>query len=447
MNSAKIMIVEDEIIVARDVQARLEKAGYEAPVIATTGDDAVRLARESRPDLILMDIILRRGFMDGFSTVEKIREHRDVPVVYLTGRGDDASLRKARVTKPYGYVLKPFQTRELVMAVEIALSRHELERQLQESNRWLSTTLASIGEGVVATDRSGKIRFANSIAASLLECPPDEIAGRDIDSYLRLFSSSTREALPSPHHLLERTQDRIVSLTDVVLRTAAGNEKPLDVTVASLDTSHNDNRSFVCVFRDITERKMAEEYIRNLAYHDALTGLPNRTLLFDRIQKAMVQCQRHGRNMAVLFLDLDDFKIVNDTLGHAAGDALLKDLAARLQDSIRTDDLVARLAGDEFIIILNDVATLMDIEQVAAKIVSRLEESFTVGGSEVTVTASIGISIFPMHSYEMDDLIRYADTAMYLAKQRGKSDYVIYNADWKTQLPAQLKGVEDAKAG
>lgn len=447
MTSAKILIVEDEIIVARDIQARLERAGYDDSVIATTGDDAVRIAWEVKPDLILMDIILRRGFMDGFSTVQKIKEHLDVPVVYLTARGDDASLRKAKITKPYGYVMKPFQTRELVMAVEIALNRHELEQKLHESNRWLTTTLASIGEGVVATDGHGKIRFANSIAASLLECPPEDIAGRDLDEHLRLFTSLSREPVPSPHLLLERTQDRIVSLTDVILKTAAGNERPLDVTVAAMESDGTENQSFVCVFRDITERKMAEEYVRHLAYHDSLTGLPNRVNLFERIQGSMIQCQRHGRNMAVLFLDLDDFKIVNDTLGHAAGDALLKELADRLRESVRADDIIARLAGDEFIIVLSDVAAISDIERVAEKIVSRLAEPFAIEDNEVIVTASIGISIFPLHSYEMDDLIRYADTAMYLAKQRGKSDYVIYNAEWKAQLPAQLKGAQDAKAG
>ncbi|MBI3396257.1 MAG: diguanylate cyclase [Spirochaetia bacterium] len=437
MKGVQILIVEDESIVAKDIQTGLMRSGYTDTLVAANGADGIRMAADCHPDLVLMDITLGKGMLDGFAAAERIKELIDIPVVYLTGRADEKSLRRASITKPYGYLIKPFQTRELVMAVEIAISRHGLERRLRESNDWLSTILASIGDGVVATDAKGRIRFVNKTAEALFGKKGQDMVGEDLDEQLRLYAPVTGERIPGTRTMMERTQEAEVSLTDVLFRSPSGVDKPVDVTLALTEPeTESGGRALVCVLRDIGERKLAEEYIRYLAYHDALTGLPNRMNLFERFQSAMTQSRRHGRNLAVLFLDLDDFKIVNDTLGHASGDALLRDLALRLRDCVRTDDTVARLAGDEFIIILNDVASASDVEVVAGKILERLGEAFQIDGQSVSVTASVGISLYPLHSRELDDLIRYADTAMYLAKQRGKSAYVIYNADWKAQLPA-----------
>ncbi|XDD51645.1 diguanylate cyclase [Leptospira sp. WS92.C1] len=433
----RILIVEDDALVARDIQTRLRKIGYQADWIAHSGEVAVKFALEMSPQIILMDIQLGDG-IDGVEAVEKILSYRDIPIVYLTAYSDESSLARAGLTEPYGYVVKPVETGELQIAIEIALHRHGLQTQLNEVNRRLSTTLASIGDGVIATNSSGVIKVANRIAASMLGKNNENLIGEKIEKIFTLQSRQTLNAceiLVDPvTELLATKKDRL-TYTDVLLIRLKGLATPIDVTATMIVDGRNEPDGVVLVFRDITQRQMAEEYLRYLAYHDYLTGLPNRTLFYERMEASIEQSTRHSRNLALLFLDLDDFKTVNDSLGHDAGDILLKQLAGRLKSEVRKDDTVARLAGDEFVIILNDIASVSDVKEVAEKILKGLDENFQLGDAEIKVTASIGISLFPLHGTEVENLIRYADTAMYLAKQKGKNAYTIYGADWKSELP------------
>ncbi len=189
---------------------------------------------------------------------------------------------------------------------------------------------------------------------------------------------------------------------------------------------------------DITERKQAEDRLAYLAHHDALTDLPNRLMLDDRLAQTIAHADRNGRIAGVLFLDLDRFKNINDTLGHSAGDKLLRNVAERLQSCLRTGDTVARSGGDEFLVILADVAHLDDIALVAGRIVDSFSQPFSVDSRELFISASVGISVFPFDGREVDDLVRCADTAMYQAKDNGRNNFHFFTANMHANAVARL---------
>ena len=178
---------------------------------------------------------------------------------------------------------------------------------------------------------------------------------------------------------------------------------------------------------DISERKRAEEQLTQLAHYDVLTGLPNRMLFFDRLEHALAEAKRNHSWAAVMFVDLDRFKHINDTLGHAAGDDLLQQVAERLKDSVRASDTVGRLGGDEFAIVLSNLATALDADAPARKIVARFNEPFRLNQAEHVITASIGIALFPDDSTDQNALIKNADIAMYRAKEEGRNAYKFFS--------------------
>ena len=180
---ASVLVVEDETIIALAIRSTLEGLGYQVPAIAVSGDEAIHKAIECRPDLVLMDIHLR-GDMDGIDAIQEIRRRIDVPVIYLTAYADPATVERARKTEPYGYLLKPFEQRELHIVIEMALYRHEMQRKLRESERWLAATLRSIGDAVVATDGDWRIRFLNPAAEKLTGWSAEEAIGRELAQVL-----------------------------------------------------------------------------------------------------------------------------------------------------------------------------------------------------------------------------------------------------------------------
>lgn len=433
MKDARILIVEDEGIVAHDIQGRLRQIGYHADQIAASGQEAVRIAVDTLPDIILMDIRLANG-MDGIAAAQIINASCNIPIIFLTGHSDEASLTRAQLTGPYGYVLKPVETTELRIAIEMALQRHHLQSKLNESNSRLATTLASLGEGVVSTDAAGTVTTVNRVATAMLGKNEESLLGQKISDVFHLSPGDRPglfELMADPvTQLLAATKEKLF-YPDTSIPGADGEERPVDVTASLIVSGRHKPDGAVLVFRDITQRKKAEDDLRHRAYHDHLTGLPNRTMFQERLQAAIAQCTRHSRSLALLFLDLDDFKKINDTLGHDAGDLLLKQLAARLTAAVRDDDIVARLAGDEFVIILSDIADIGDVKEVVAKILAGLEVTFWLGEDEVRVTASIGVALFPSQGTNIEQLMSFADKAMYRAKQQGKNAYAIYSTHWK----------------
>ncbi len=257
----RILVVEDVAITAMDIKRRLERLGYEVVGLAASGEDAIAKAESLRPDLVLMDIKLK-GEMDGVQAAATIRRQYDIPVVYLTAYSDETTLQRAKITQPFGYVLKPFEERELHTAVEMALYRHTLERRLRESEQWLSTTLRSIGDAVVATDASGCITFMNPAAEALVGCAQQEALGKEWSQVLTILDEETRDPVADPvKEVLEQGKPLVLSHT-VLVNRRDGRHIPIDDTAAPIRDEHGRILGVVLVFQDVSARREAEERIK-----------------------------------------------------------------------------------------------------------------------------------------------------------------------------------------
>ncbi|MGI6358898.1 MAG: ATP-binding protein [Bacillota bacterium] len=267
MPKARILIVEDEGIEALDIQHRLTNLGYSAPDIAFSGEEALRLVEQVCPDLVLMDIMLH-GDVDGVTAAQEVQSRFGIPVVYLTAYADQDTVQRAKVTAPYGYLVKPFKERELDIAIDMALYKHRMERQLQESREWFATTLRSIGDGVIATDQAGQITFMNAVAEQLTGWQLSEVKGRRLTEVMLLINRDTRLPIENPASKVLRER-RVVGLANHTLLIAKdGTEVPIDDSAAPIKDEQGRIIGVILVFRDVTERERAEEELR--AAHDEL---------------------------------------------------------------------------------------------------------------------------------------------------------------------------------
>lgn len=254
MKTAQILVVEDELIVAHNLQQKLQGLGYTVPAIAATGEEAFDLANSTRPDLILMDIRLA-GEMDGVTAAELIRAHFDIPVIYLTAYVDDETVERAKLTEPLGYIPKPFETRQLHTAIEMALYRHTMDRQLKESRRWLATTLHSIGDAVIATDASGSIRLMNPVAEAFTGWSEVEALGRRLEEVVVLVDEVTRQAIANPALQALRLKTVVTLDAPTLLIARDGAERHVADSAAPITDDQGEVSGVVLVLFDVTERR------------------------------------------------------------------------------------------------------------------------------------------------------------------------------------------------
>lgn len=258
MSPARILIVEDEGIIAQDLEATLEKLGYEVSGIAVVGEEAIEMAAELQPNLVLMDIVLWGG-MDGVEAAKHIRERLHIPVIYLTAHSDTATLQRAKVTGPHGYIVKPLVERELRIAIEMALQKHTMERRLTEQQQWFATTLASIGEAVIATDREGGVRFMNSLAESITGLSQTQAMGRHLDHVMVLSAEVAPGGSHGPYAEAMRKGLVIEWAGSTSLCPRLGPSTPIDYTATRIREEDGSIAGVVVVFRDITPRRQVEE--------------------------------------------------------------------------------------------------------------------------------------------------------------------------------------------
>jgi|GEM_PF-354643 len=258
MSRARILIVEDEGIIAQDIQSTLEKLGYEVPAIAVVGEEAIEKAAELQPDLVLMDIVLSGG-MDGVEAATHIRERLHIPVIFLTAHSDSATLQRAKVTGPYGYIVKPLVERELRIGIEMALQKHAMERRQAEQQQWFASTLASVGEAVIATDARGEVRFMNSLAESITGWPQREAVGQHIDNVMVLSAEVASTGSHGPFAEAVRKGLVIDWGSNTWLWPRKGPSTPIDYTAARIREEDGATAGVVVAFRDITPRRELEE--------------------------------------------------------------------------------------------------------------------------------------------------------------------------------------------
>ncbi|NJK42206.1 MAG: diguanylate cyclase [Acaryochloridaceae cyanobacterium SU_2_1] len=422
---SKILVVEEEGLIALDIENHLLNLGYQVPGIADTGSRAISLVLESQPDLVLMGIRLK-GEMDGIEAAAKITAHLNIPIVFLTAFADPQTLDRVKQVSPFGYILKPFNAVDLQISIEIALHKHCADQTIKQQNIWLHTILESIGDAVVATDNQGLVTFINRVASSLTQWEQVEALGQDINKVIPLISGIDKTVIENPLKAVLRDQKSVALPDNTYLITKNQEEIPIDDSAVPILDNQNQAHGAVIVFRDITERLKANQQLFHHAYYDALTNLPNRELFIDRLQHLINLGKRYkGHPFAVLFVDLDRFKMVNDSLGHPIGDQLLILTAQRLQQCLRPTDTVARFGGDEFAILLEEISDIDHACMLAERINRDLEAPYELGQYSLFHSASIGIVQGDSRYRLADELIRDADIAMYKAKTNGKGHYAV----------------------
>jgi PAS domain S-box-containing protein len=271
MKRSKVLVVEDDRIVSRDIQNLLHRAGYEVVGSAVTGEEAVATASERRPDVILMDIRLE-GEMDGIEAAELIRRERTMPVVFLTAYADDETIERAGASDPFGYLVKPFEETQLKAAIEIALYKHASERRLHESERRYATTLASIGDAVIATDATGRITFINPVAEALTKWSAKDALGLPVTDIFRIANEDTRETVEDPVAKVLRLGTIVGLANHTVLIAKDGSDVHIDDSGAPIIDDGGDVVGAVLVFRDIGHRKQMDEAMRRAQADMALVA-------------------------------------------------------------------------------------------------------------------------------------------------------------------------------
>lgn len=306
--------------------------------------------------------------------------------------------------------------------------RKKAEAELYLEKERAQVTLASIGDGVMRADATGNVTFLNRAGTLLTGWPENEAVGKPLGDVFTVIDAATRTPLA------QRMQAAIADGSVPPLPETAllvrrdGKEVPIEDTVAPIRDNEGNYTGAVNVFRDVSEAREASRLLRHVAQHDPLTGLPNRVLLGDRIGRAIASADRHSGRVAVLYLDLNGFKGINDTRGHAVGDQLLKSVTTRLLACVRDCDTVSRLGGDEFVILLTELNSAEDAATTAGRVMGSLAVPHHVEGAHLTVTAAVGISLYPDDARSTAQLLSHGDAAMYEAKTNGPDKYTFYSA-------------------
>lgn len=418
-----ILILEDVPTDAELIERELRRAGIRfAARRVETQEDFVKALDEFVPDMILADY--RLPTFDGLSALMIVRERfHEMPFIFITGAvGEEVAIDMLK-SGATDYVLKD-RLGKLVPAVKRALreARELLQRQrAEEQLRRAAAAFDNMTEAIVIAGGDRRITAVNHSFTWLTGYAAEEIQGLDFE---RLLSEMSDAATYQDMWAKLESAGRWRGETRK--RRKDGETFPAWESISVVRNPEGRITGYVCVFSDITVIKRAEEHLRYLAHHDVLTGLPNRLAFAARLDNALARAKRHNHRVALLYLDLDRFKQINDTLGHEYGDRLLQVVAARVRNCVRAEDTVARLGGDEFVVILAEIAHPQDAAKLARKIGDSINQPIRLDGQEIVASASIGISVYPDDAATAETLIKAADAAMYVVKQQGRNAYRFY---------------------
>lgn len=314
----------------------------------------------------------------------------------------------------------------------------QAERLIWEEKERALVTLHSIGDAVITTNALGNVTYLNPVAETLTGWSSSEAFERPLLDIFKIVNEQTGEPVENPVEKCLR-EGAIVGLANhTELISKEGAKIAIEDSAAPIRDRDGRVIGVVLVFHDVSEKRNMMQQMMHQAYHDPLTGLPNRVLFHDRLEQALAQAKRSGEFVAVLFMDLDRFKMVNDMLGHIMGDQLLKEVAARLSDSIRSSDTLARLGGDEFTLLLTKLAHVNDAAAVAQKVLTSLKEPFVISGHEFHISASVGVSVFPNDGLDAETLMKNSDTAMYRSKEAGQNSYELFTPSMNEKIHEQI---------
>jgi len=440
-NNKLVLVVDDDPSVRLMMGSVLESLGM-CVEEAKCGEQALQFLENVIPDLLLLDVMMPG--LDGFAVCDRMRQVpaiSEIPIVMVTGSSDTSSIQRAYdlgvtdfITKPIPWASIGYRINFIMRAVKAFSDLKKNEKRLTHAQR-----IAGIGtwEWELKTD---KIWFSDEVL-QIFQYDP-----QSFDASFQTFINTV--------HPVDR--ERVLSATSKAINTSSsysidhqlqlsdGRSCFVHAEATVVTNAYGMPIRLEGAIQDISERKEAEDQIRQLAFFDMLTGLPNRTLFMDHLGRIHHKAQIDNNKYAILFIDLDGFKCINDTLGHVCGDSLLQQLALRLKDSVRSDDfastgMVARLGGDEFVVLIDHLKNIEDVALIAQRIITNFSIPAQLDAAEVVVTASIGISIFPDDGQDTETLIRHADIAMYSAKDNGKNSFQYFSPSMHDAATFQLE--------
>ncbi len=432
-----ILVIDDDPTARLFVRGALEPAGM-IVTEASGGQESLTVFEKLTPDLVVLDIVMPE--MDGYLTCSRIRSlprGKRIPILIMTGLDDPNSIALAYEHGATDFINKPVHATILCHHIRYMLRTSNVLQALvrSEARLELAQRIARIGNWDW-NPRTNRFSMSNELCR-LAGIRPQDFGGT-FEGFLQLVHPDDRSAV-------RRALDNLLhhrALCDIDHRIVLpnGTDFTIHLQAEGVREEETDELTVIGTAQDITERKQAERAIHRLAYYDSLTGLANRVLFKDRLSHAISHAERHGQTLATLFIDLDRFKVINDTLGHTVGDLLLTQVAERLSESVRQSDSVARhadqepshalarLGGDEFTILLTALPNPEDAGRVARRILEALAHPFNIEGHEVFIAASIGISIYPSDGATVEALLKNADTAMYHAKEQGRNNCQFYSS-------------------
>ncbi|WP_285576549.1 putative bifunctional diguanylate cyclase/phosphodiesterase [Geothrix limicola] len=412
----------DDDAASRTLLLRILEQRFARVLAAKDGAEGLDLFRRHGPAFVITDI--QMPVMDGIAMARAIKAEAPATHIIITTSFGDAELILSAVDVGIvDYVVKPVSAERLDASLDKCLRIATLERRLRLEKVRTESILESIGDAFFALDKDWRFTYVNHRAEDHFRMRRTELLGRGFQEVWK-GPQDTQQAFEEAMRSQEKRSVEQFSESLGIWH---------EVSIFPLDGG-------ISVYlRDVTERKRHEDEIRFLAFYDPLTELPNRTLLKERLASAITRCKRSGQRGAVLFLDLDRFKNINDSLGHEVGDLILKEVAQRLRTTLRDSDTVARLGGDEFIILLEEFSHPENIHSITHRLLFSLAQEIALQGYSLHITCSIGISFFPTDGETVEDLLKASDTAMYFSKSKGRNTYQFYSADMNSKTLRYLE--------
>ena len=375
-------------------------------------------------DLFLLD-------SQGIETFDRVfRASPHIPILVLSRLRDEDIARLALRRGAQEYLLEErLDGDNLSMALISLLERRVHAQTLLQERERAQVTLDSIGDAVISIDISGNITYINPMAASMTGWSPSAANGRPLPEVLRLIDGDTRDPAVNPLAMAILHNKTVGLSPHCILIRRDGHESAIEDTAAPIRNRWGQVTGAVIVFRDVGEARAMSLRMSHLAQHDFLTELPNRMLLSDRMRQAIALAQRHHSSVALFFADVDNFKRINDALGHVSGDQVLQSVARRLIACVRSADTVSRFGGDEFVVLLSEVARPEDAASTGDKLLAALSAPHRIEQRDLNITMSIGISVYPRDGQDAETLLKHADAALFRAKVQGGNKHQFFEAD------------------
>ncbi len=454
-----ILIVDDDPGMRQSTLDLLSVQGYNCQ-LASGGNEALEILSQLKIDLILLD--LNMPGTNGQYVLEQVsNKYPDTNVIIVSGETTFDNATNALRQGADDFIRKPYASDELIKIIHNVLDKRNLQQKVARMHQCLRASeqryrfiVSNSPDIIYMLDQKGHFIFINERATTLLGYTPDKIIGRHYSKFVH------PDDLEKAKFAFDERRTGMRSSQSVEFRLLCYDNKPIryfeshtitiELNAMGIYEEGTALENFFGTYgvaRDITERKRAEEVINFQLYHDLLTKLPNRALFRDRLQLAVSRSRRNQSQLAVMYLDMDRFKVINDSLGHLAGDQLLQTVSSSLQDCLRDSDTLARVGGDEFNLLLPDILGRDDVCRIAEKIIHKLREPIVLDGYEVVVSFSIGISMFPGDGEDIDQLIKHADMAMYHIKGHGKNGYEFFSDNIKSLYQQHISLEQEIRRG